>query len=78
MVRGKFRVTSLTFYAEPGPTASRKVTLWAQHDDGQPENTRYAKATPSGTIEMTIDNPPAAEVFTPGKVFYVDFTEAPA
>jgi len=76
MVRGKFRVESVTYYTEPGPTASRKVTLRAQHDDGQPENTRYAKATPSGMIEMTIDTPPAAEQFAPGKVFYVDFTEA--
>ena len=78
MVRGKFRVESVTYYTAPGTVGSRKVTLRAQYDDGQPENTRYAKATPSGTIEMQIDNPPAAEVFTPGKVFYVDFTEAPA
>jgi hypothetical protein len=76
MVRGKFRVASVEYYTEPKPDAPRKVKLYAQHDDGQPENTRYAKATPTGTIEMTIDNPPAAEVFAPGKVFYVDFTPA--
>jgi len=73
--RAKFRVASVEYYSEPTFTAMRKVKLYAQMDDGIPENQRYAKLTPSGTIEITIDNPPAAEVFQPGKVFYVDFTE---
>ena len=39
-----------------------------------PENQRYHKYTPSGSIEISITNPPASDVFLPGKSFYVDFT----
>lgn len=41
------------------------------------ENRDFTKATPSGHIEMQIDNPAAAVQFVPGKQYYVDFTEAP-
>lgn len=70
-VRAKFRVSSVTDFG-----FTKQVKLVAVADDGIPENRRYHKATPSGTIEMTIDNPPASDQFTPGKQFYVDFTPA--
>jgi hypothetical protein len=50
------------------------VRLYAVWDDGIEENKRYAQATPSGMIELTITNPPAAEFFAAGKSVYVDFT----
>jgi len=40
------------------------------------EDGRFTKATPSGKIEMRVDNPEAAVQFEPGKKYYVDFTEA--
>jgi len=67
-VRAKFRVVSVTDFG-----FTKQVKLAAISDDGIPENQRFHKATPSGQIEMTIDNPQAAEQFTPGKQFYVDF-----
>jgi hypothetical protein len=70
-VRAKFRVSSVTDFG-----FTKQMKLVAVSDDGIPENQRYHKATPSGQIEMTIDNPPAADQFTPGKEFYVDFTPA--
>jgi len=73
MVRAKFRVASITLYSE----TSRQVKLSAVTADDVEENRRFHKYTPSGTIEMMIDNPPAADQFKLGKMVYVDFTEAP-
>lgn len=42
------------------------------------EDNRFTKMTPSGTIEMRVDNPEAAVQFVPGKQYYVDFSEVPA
>lgn len=71
-VRAKFRVSEVTMYSE----TYGKVKLTAVHETDTPENQRFTKATPNGTIEMYIDNPPALEQFKPNKVFYADFTPA--
>lgn len=44
------------------------------------EDNSYAKATPGGKLELTIDNPALKGVVKPGQVFYVDLTliESPA
>lgn len=70
MVRAKFRVDSVT----PDEYGNVNVSLSAVID-GSPENEEFWKATPSGTITMSISNPEAAEVFKPTMQFYVDFTE---
>lgn len=56
-----------------------RVTLNAVYESGAPtaENVRFAKATPNGRIEMTIDNPDAWGIFVPGDQVYVDFSPAP-
>lgn len=74
MVRGKFQVVKVA-QVNWSPTA-RVISLQAVYDTTTEENRRYAKATPSGQIEMTVDNPPAAEQLAIGKTFYVDFTPA--
>ena len=51
-----------------------EVTLTPQFDDAIEENKRFAKATPSGTIQIYVDNPPAEQSLALGKLFYVDFT----
>ena len=71
MVKGKFRVSSVSNVG-----ITKRVKLAAVADDTIPENQRYHKATPSGTIEIKIDNPPAADQFTQGKEFFVEFTPA--
>lgn len=73
-VRAKFRVDAVKQVHWNKDV--RVVELTAVYDDGTPENQRYAKATPSGSISLTIDNPPAAAQFELGKVFYLDFTPA--
>lgn len=55
----------------------RTVHLGVVYDaDLAKEDGRFTKATPSGKIEMRVDNPEAAVQFEPGKKYYVDFTEA--
>jgi len=72
-VRAKFQVTKVadTLYGQ------KEVTLTPQYDQSIEEDRRFAKATPSGTIQLYIDNPPASDQLTIGKFFYVDFTEVP-
>jgi hypothetical protein len=53
-----------------------KLTFYAVGADEVPENQRFHKYTPSGRLEITIDNPSAAEYFQLGKQYYLDFTEA--
>lgn len=69
--RAKFKVTSITEHAGWG---GKTVTLSPQYDTTIEEDRRYAKATPSGEIKLTIDNPPALEQFKNGQFMYVDFT----
>lgn len=40
------------------------------------ENTKFHKSTPSGNLEMVIDNEAAQPAFEVGKAYYVDFTPA--
>lgn len=74
MVRGKFQVTNIT--SNYWNRDSKTIRLSAVWDDGIDENARFAKATPSGSIEIQIDNPLAAEFFELGKYVYVDFSSA--
>lgn len=74
-VRAKFKVTSVKSFAE---WSGKEITLTPQYDQNIEEDRRYAKATPSGEIRMTVDNPPAADQLALGKFFYVDFNEVPA
>lgn len=73
MVRAKFRCSSIN----PAPGVSdeaRHVILEAQYDETLPEDQRYSKFTPSGKLEMVVDNPPALAQFTVGQTYYIDFT----
>jgi len=46
-------------------------------DDGLPEHARFTKATPTGHLTITIDNPEALQYFKPGEAYYLTF-ETPA
>lgn len=50
----------------------RTYRFAAQHDTDTPEDRRYAKATPSGSLEITVDKPEVT--FELGKAYYLDFT----
>jgi hypothetical protein len=72
-VRAKFTVQSITSHAHG---QAKTVRLNAVCADEVPENQRYHRYTPSGSLEITIDNPAALEQFELGKSYYLDFTPA--
>lgn len=69
-VRAKFVCESVTNYE-----GSKTAKLRAVYGSAE-ENADFTKYTPNGSIEVNITNDaPADEVFSPGKNYYVDFTE---
>jgi hypothetical protein len=70
--RAKFNVTSITQFQG----GSRSVKLGAVTSVWSDEDKSFWNATPSGTIEITISNPDAYELFEVGKPYYVDFSTA--
>lgn len=77
-VRGKFFV--LGFEKPNGinsPGTKIKLGAVSASDPEKTENCMYHKYTPSGSIEMWVDNPEAEQFFVLGQEIYVDFTKAP-
>lgn len=69
-VRAKFVCESVTNYE-----GSKTAKLRAVYGNAE-ENADFTKYTPNGSIEVNITNEaPADGVFSPGKNYYVDFTE---
>jgi hypothetical protein len=69
--RGKFQCQSEKRF---GGYTAKEYRFIAVCNDGIPENERFHKYTPSGSIEITVDNPNVT--FELGKFYYVDFSEA--
>lgn len=77
--RCKFHCQEIT-QTEWGATRVKLTAAYPNDADGfkhSAEDHAFFSATPAGTIELTINNPFGAELFQPGKDFYVDFVEAP-
>lgn len=70
-IRAKFRCISETRSAF-GAQESKTYRFQAMYDPDLPEDQRFAKATPSGTLEINVDNPAAQ--FELGRTYYLDFT----
>ena len=72
MVRAKFQVQKTSKMSWGGS----EITMNPVSADEVPENQRFHKYTPSGTLIMSIDNPTAEEFFKLGKSYYLDFSNA--
>jgi hypothetical protein len=70
--RAKVRCNSVQHFAND----MRICKFTPVADDGTPENERYHRYTPGGSLELAVDNP--AVTFEPGRLYYVDITEADA
>ncbi|MHB8407795.1 MAG: hypothetical protein ACYDHY_06730 [Acidiferrobacterales bacterium] len=70
-VRAKFKITKVS-EVDWSPTI-RLLTLSAVSDDGLPENQRFHKFTPAGTVEIMVDNPSIDGFFKIGTHYYLDF-----
>lgn len=78
-VRAKFRLQSKKVHAVYGGTGYHpqvELIFSAVSADEVPENQRFHKYTPGGTLSITIDNPSAVEFFEANPLVYLDFTGA--
>lgn len=75
-VRAKFRVHNVSAFTDQAgkPNGYRVSMSPVYSSDPTSENARFYSATPWGEIILGTVNPQAAEQFTPGMEFYVDFT----
>lgn len=55
---------------------SETTKLYCKYSD-TPEDNSFAKATPSGNMELVIDNPAAQGFLKPMKTYFITITEAP-
>jgi hypothetical protein len=82
MVRAKFKVTHKTSHMahvqdSDGKYVEKEVgTVRLQPASGD-ENKTWSMYTPCGSIELTINNPPAYEALKLGESYFIDFTPAP-
>jgi hypothetical protein len=74
-VRAKFRLTSIQQHAN---MAGKTYRFQPQYDTSIPEDQRYSKYTPSGELQLYVDNPAVEEQWPIGSDFYLDFTPAEA
>lgn len=68
--RAKFQCQSETRHSWSAEAKTFKFQ--AMYDPDLPEDQRFAKATPSGTLEILVDNP--AVQYELGAYYYLDIT----
>lgn len=68
-VIAKFKVFSVTEFE-----GTAKAVILNPVAGGSEENKAFWKYTPSGKLEMTIDNPDATKHFKPGAECFIEFT----
>ena len=59
-------------YKVVGASRRQRVKLSAEYDQSNPEDQRFQTATPTGRLEMEIDNPARIDFFKPGESYYID------
>jgi hypothetical protein len=72
VTRAKFQCVAETRFNH-GDEGTKVVRFQAVYDPDVPEDQRYARYTPSGTLEITVDNPNVR--FELGQAYYLDFTK---
>lgn len=87
-IHARFYVDSVTHLGFPEYDAATKTTthggclgievhmaaIYSASDDDP--NRSFAKATPSASLKMQIDNPDAFDAFQPGHIYDITFAEA--
>ena len=71
MLRAKFRCDKVEKHSGEMIGATLSAVT-----DGSEENNDFNKHTPSGTVEMWVDNPKAEGFFKEGEEYYLDFSKA--
>ncbi len=76
MIRCKFMCVSIKPIAYSDPPTSI-VRLEARYSPEVPEDQRFTKYTPSGTLEVTIAHPVAIEQLQVGDQYYLNLERVP-
>lgn len=81
MMRAKFQVQTVTPMMNGDTKIQEQVEFMAVSSkpfdaEGKSEDNDFARWTPSGKVELTIQNPALFGKFEPGQKFYADFTPA--
>jgi len=71
MTRAKFRCNQVT---QNAGSDAKQYSFAPVYDTSIPEDLRYSKYTPSGSLTLHVDNP--AVNFELGKQYYIDITPA--
>lgn len=74
-IRSKFKFVEIRQRCETPHV--RTYVFETQYDPLIPEDRRFLKATPQGTITMQVDQPQVLERFHLGECYYFDAIEAP-
>ncbi len=85
--RAKFKCDSVTALMgskqdpetkQYAPCVMKSVSMSPVYGNGDPnhENSKFWAASPSGKFELGVVNLAAAEMFVPGKEYYLDITPA--
>jgi len=69
-MRAKMKVISVNL-TEHGEQLNMSVVT-----NGTEEDNTFAKNTPYGQLELTVNSPHLAGKFKPGQEYYLDFTES--
>lgn len=72
MVRCKFVVAAIEDTLSPDTKA---VTFVTRYDPNLPEDQRFTRWTPSGSMQVMIDNPRALAELKLGESYYIDITK---
>jgi hypothetical protein len=72
-VRCKFVCQSIQ---DNGTPESKRVTFGTQYDTTIPEDQRFTRWTPTGVLDVVIDNPAAVAELVVGKAYYLDLSPA--
>ena len=77
-IRAKFMLQEHRRFSWDGKHFSHTFVFRPQYDPSIPEDPRYNRATPSGEMTLTVDNPAVVECWANqmGQQFYLDFTPA--
>jgi hypothetical protein len=74
VTRAKFCLTEIK-QSSSNP-AARTLVFEPRYTNTVEEDKRFSKYTPSGKLEMMVDNGTVINRFILGKAYYLDFTEA--
>lgn len=72
-MRAKMRVAIVDLTGARENIVAFPVSAPSYPNDGSDENNTYAKWTPLGRLELTIENPSLVGKIAVGDTFYVDF-----